>query len=70
MKYFLLIMFLSLFTFGSASAEKNCSELKKLSKDYLKCLSGNFKKKSSNIGLDTENIKQKKYISDWFKKKK
>ena len=28
------------------------------------------KEKTSNIGLDTSNIKEKKTISDWFKKKK
>ena len=29
-----------------------------------------LKNKSSGVGLDTTNIKEKKTISDWFKKKK
>ena len=41
----------------------------KLSKDYLKCLGGKVKKKTSGFGLDTNNIKEKKYLTDWFKKK-
>ena len=43
---------------------------KKLSKDYLKCLGGKLKSKSSGVGLDTSNIKEKKTLSDWLKKKK
>ena len=42
---------------------------KKLSKEHLKCLGSKIKKKSSSIGLDTNNIKEKKYLTDWFKKK-
>ena len=44
-------------------------EEEKLSKEYLKCLGGKFKKKTSGFGLDTNNIKEKKYLTDWFKKK-
>ena len=51
-------------------ADNKCSNYKKLSKEYLKCLSGKVKNKTSNIGLDTKNIKEKKYLTDWFKKKK
>jgi hypothetical protein len=29
-----------------------------------------LKNKSSGVGLNTDNIKEKKTISDWFKKKK
>ena len=70
MKYIILFIITIIFTINSANAEKKCTEFKKLSKDYLKCISGNLKHKSSNVVLDTENIKEKKYISDWFKKKK
>ena len=50
-------------------ANENCSSYKKLSKEYLKCLGGKVKKKTSGFGLDTNNIKEKKYLTDWFKKK-
>ena len=42
---------------------------KKLSKNYLKCISGKLKNKSTGLSLDTSNIKEKKTLSDWFKKK-
>ena len=47
----------------------NKVEEEKLSKEYLKCLGGKVKKKTSGFGLDTNNIKEKKYLTDWFKKK-
>ena len=50
-------------------AEEKCNDLKKLSRDYLKCVGEKLKDKTSNIGLDTNNIKEKKYLTDWFKKK-
>ena len=52
-----------------AQSSENCKVYKKLSKNYLKCLAGKLKDKSSGVGLDTTNIKEKKTISDWFKKK-
>ena len=52
----------------SAFAEKkDCSEFKKLTKDYLACMTGNLKSSTTGLGLDTSNIKEKKTISDWFK---
>ena len=45
-------------------------KLKKLTKDYLACMTGNLKSSTTGLGLDTSNIKEKKTISDWFKKKK
>ena len=51
-------------------ANEKCSNYKKLSKDYLKCLGGKIKNKTSNMGIDTKNPKEKKYLTDWFKKKK
>ena len=53
-----------------ADEKKDCNEFKKLSKDYLSCISGNLKSSTTGLGLDTSNIKEKKTISDWFKKKK
>ena len=70
MKYIILFIITIIFTINSAYAKKNCTEFRKFSKDYLKCIGGNLKNKSSNVVLDTENIKEKKYITDWFKKKK
>ena len=70
MKKILLITFLFILTSNNAQSSDSCKSYKKLSKDYLKCLGGKLKNKSSNVGLDTGNIKEKKTISDWFKKKK
>ena len=42
---------------------------KKTIQRLFSCL-GKAKEKTSNIGLDTSNIKEKKTLSDWFKKKK
>ena len=39
-------------------------------RDYLKCLGGKIKKKTSSLGVNTDNPKEKKYLTDWFKKKK
>jgi len=70
MKKILSIIFLLVFTSNYALSSENCKSHKKLSKEYLKCLGGKLKNKSSNVGLNTNNIKEKKTISDWFKKKK
>ena len=48
---------------------KSCDELKKMSADYIKCKASGLKSINEKVGLDTENIKEKKYIIDWFKKK-
>ena len=69
MKYLILLIFVSLLTTNVFGAENKCSEFKKLSKDYLKCITTQLKDKTSNVGIDTSNVKEKKYISDWFKKK-
>ncbi len=70
MKKIIIIIFLFIFTSNYAQSSESCKGYKKLSKDYLKCLGGKLKNKSSNVGLDTSNIKEKKTLSDWFKKKK
>ena len=70
MKKILAIIFILIFTTNYAHSSDDCKQYKKLSKDYLKCLGGKFKSKSSDVGLDTTNIKEKKTLSDWLKKKK
>ena len=62
---FLIIIFMSNISY----ADNKCSNFKKLSKEHLKCLGSKLKKKSLGFGLDTSNIKEKKYLTDWFKKK-
>tara|TARA_B100001175_G_C18949763_1_gene375374 strand:- start:183 stop:401 length:219 start_codon:yes stop_codon:yes gene_type:complete len=69
-KVLLIGLFLMFTSTLNADEKKNCKELKKLSKDYLACISGNLKSSTTGLGLDTSNIKEKKTISDWFKKKK
>ena len=70
MKKILAIIFILTFSTTYAQSSDNCKQYKKLSKDYLKCLGGKLKNKSSGVGLDTSNIKEKKTLSDWLKKKK
>ena len=70
MKRILYSIFLLMLTISYAQSSESCKVYKKLSKDYLKCIAGKLKDKSSEVGLDTANIKEKKTISDWFKKKK
>ena len=70
MKKIIAIVFLVAFTTSHVQSDESCKQYKKLSKNYLKCLGGNLKNKSSGLGLDTSNIKEKKTLSDWFKKKK
>ena len=72
MKRIIIIVFLIFFVPSHSYSSEDCKQYKKLSKNYLKCLSGklSFKNKSSGISLDTSNIKEKKTLSDWFKKKK
>ena len=69
MKKIFFLIILSFFINNYSQGDENCSTYKKLSKEYLKCLGGKVKKKTSGLGLDTNNIKEKKYLTDWFKKK-
>lgn len=69
MKKIITFIFLFFILSGNAFSETDCSEIKKLSKEYLSCIANKSKEKTSNLGLDTSNIKEKKYLSDWFKKK-
>ena len=70
MKKIYIILFLFIVFNTNAYSNNDCSQIKKLSKEYLSCLGKKTKEKTSNIGLDTSNIKDKKTIADWFKKKK
>ncbi len=72
MKKIITLIFLITLTTSHVQSAENCKQYKKLSKNYLKCISGklSFKNKSKGLGLDTSNIKEKKTLSDWFKKKK
>jgi hypothetical protein len=70
MKKLIILILISLFINNFSFADGKCSNFKKLSKDYLKCLGSKIKKKTPKLGLDTNNVKEKKYLTDWFKKKK
>ena len=69
MRKILLTLFISSILTNNSYSKVDCSQIKKLSKDYLSCLAKKTKKKTSNLGLDTSNIKEKKTLADWFKKK-
>ena len=70
MKKIITTIFLIAFTSNHVQSAENCKQYKKLSKNYLKCLSGKLNLKNKTSGFDTSNIKEKKTLSDWFKKKK
>ncbi len=70
MKKIILTLFFTFVLINNVYSKSDCSQMKKLSKEYLSCLTKKTRDKTSNIGLDTSNIKEKKYLSDWFKKKK
>ena len=69
MKKLFFLIILSFFINNYSMGNENCSSYKKLSQEYLKGLSAKVKKKTSGLGLDTNNVKEKKYLTDWFKKK-
>ena len=70
MKKIFILILISLFISNYSFSNEKCSNYKKISKDYFKCLGGKIKNKTPNLGLDTNNPKEKKYLTDWFKKKK
>ena len=69
-KILLIGLFIIFASSLKADEKKDCKEFKKLSKNYLACITGNLKSSTKRLGLDTGDIKEKKTISDWFKKKK
>ena len=70
MRKIILIIFITLIFSNVAYSNTDCSQLKKLSKDYLSCITKRTKEKRSNLEFDSSNIKEKKTLADWFKKKK
>ena len=70
MRKIILIIFITLIFNNVAYSNTDCSQLKKLSKDYLSCITKRTKEKRSNLEFDSSNIKEKKTLADWFKKKK
>ena len=70
MKKNFFVIFLLMILCSNAYGNTDCSKIKKISKEYLRCLTKKTQQKSSELGLDISNVKEKKYLSDWFKKKK
>ena len=50
MKKILTLIFILIITTNYAHSSGDCKQYKKLSKDYLKCLGGKLKSKSSGVG--------------------
>ena len=69
MKKIYIILFLSIFFNTTAYSNNDCSQIKKFSKDYVSCLGKKAKEKTSNIGLNTSNIKEKKTYLIGLKRK-
>ncbi len=72
MKLIVILLFYLLSSSASIAEEKkDCSGKKLVNKILCKTLGNNNDNKSKfSFGLDTKNIKDKKYLTDWFKKKK
>ena len=71
MKKFLIIIILLLFSSVSTFAElQDCSQIKKLSKEYLKCTKDNLKFKSEEIGITSKlkKFKESKTLKEFFTK--
>ena len=66
----ILFIYLISSTVVFGEEKKDCSEKKLISKILCKTLGKNKdNNKKFSLGLDTKNIKDKKYLTDWFKKK-
>ena len=70
-KIILAVLIFFMFSSLTYSNENNCEDKKLVSKILCKSvgLGKDSSSKLSNVELDTSNINEKKYISDWFKKK-
>ena len=71
MKKFLTTIIIFLFSTVSTSAElQDCSQIKKLSKEYLKCTKDNLKYKSDEIGITKKlkKFKESKTLKELFTK--
>tara|TARA_B100001093_G_C26328837_1_gene800910 strand:- start:22 stop:351 length:330 start_codon:yes stop_codon:yes gene_type:complete len=73
MKIFFCITFIiSFLSVNTYAQQKDCSQFKRLSKDYLKCITENLKSKSDNVGV-TEKVsdfKKSNSISEFLSKDK
>ena len=72
MKLIIILLFYLLSSSSlNAEEKKDCSEKKFVNKILCKTLGkGKDGVSKFSYGLDTKNIKDKKYLTDWFKKKK
>ena len=70
-KIILILSIFFIFSNVTYSKENNCEDKKLVSKILCKYVGfgKDSSSKLSNVELDTSIIKDKKYISDWFKKK-
>ena len=69
-----IIVFTIIFFFANnlafAEVKKDCSEKKLINKILCKTIGkGKANNGKLSFELDTKNIKDKKYLTDWFKKK-
>ena len=68
----IIILFIYLLSTSIVFGEekKDCSEKKLINKVLCKTLGKTMDNKNKfSYSLDTKNIKDKKYLTDWFKKK-
>ena len=71
MKKFLTTIIIFLFSTISTFAEmQDCSQIKKLSKEYLKCTKDNLKYKSDEVGITKklQKFKESKTLKEFFTK--
>ena len=66
----ILLSFIIIHTNSLAIEKKDCNNIKKFNPKYLACKISNLTSKKDGVTLDTTDVKEKKYIIDWFKKKK
>ena len=69
-KILILLGLFLIHTNSLAKEKKDCSNIKKINPKYLACKISNLTSKKDGVTLDASNVKEKKYIIDWFKKKK
>ena len=73
MKKTLITIILFLFSSINAFAElQDCSQIKKLSKEYLKCAKDNLKHKSDEVGITSKlkKFKESKSLKEFITKEK
>ena len=72
MKLIIILLFYLLSSSSlNAEEKKDCSEKKLINKILCKTIGkGKANNGKLSFELDTKNIKDKKYLTDWFKKKK